>query len=163
MKQIKDATDIFSYIDSDFSNLNVKDTEGTVKREVPLDIYDLTEDKTFKQMFTDPENQWVTQEEVIDFCKNRKKELSSWFTFFLLKSGNGLFVADVRVCSDGLYVFVRLFEDDYAWLAEYAHRVVVPHLGSQSTNKDSFTPEHSDTLLERLDKLESWARNLGMK
>ena len=39
-----------------------------------------------------------------------------------------IFVVNVNVNSDGLYVRVRRLEDDFVWLGEYRHRVVSPQL-----------------------------------
>lgn len=161
---------LFLYIDSDFDSWNVVDKHPHVeKREINIKI--LEKDSTFTQMFTDPENQWVTQEELIAICTNRRDELNNegWSNFFLLKSDTDFFVARVRVSSVCLGVLVFRFEDARVWFAENSHRMVVPAtapviLNSKpETLKPSFSSEvHTTTKEEHLvrysgDKIESLA------
>jgi len=148
IKQIKDQKQLFTgYIDPDFGNLNVVEDKQVEKRK--LNITDLKENKTFAQIFDKPEEQWVTQEEVIDFCENRKGELTdNWSSsFFLLKSNNEFFVARVFFAGAGrLGVRVYGRSKDFVWNASNQHRFVVPATKPVILNSDSQSLKPSDTL-----------------
>lgn len=123
--KIKDSK-LFNYIDSDFEKWNVVDSEQIKKRE--LKYSKLKENKTFSQIFNNPEKQWVSQEEILDFCENKKDLLSKKGSiFFLLKTDSGFFVAYVYVNSDGyVNVYVYDLSNVYEWVASSEHRIVVP-------------------------------------
>lgn len=137
---IVDATDIFSYIDSYFKIWKTDQKMCQIKHDA-LKVFELAEDMTFKQMFADPENQHLSQSEIIEFCKNHRDKLSQdWCTFFLFKANDQFFVARVRFADDGsLDAYVYRLEDDYVWDAEYRHRVVVPQLATEAVSPDSLT------------------------
>lgn len=123
-KYIADAKDVFtSYVDNDFRNWNTNKGDE-------LAVCELTEDMTFEQMFKKPDEMVLTQQQIIDFCKNHKEFLRKGgrATFFLFKVGEKFFVASVLVNSDGLSVDVLRFEHGYVWDAGDVLRVVVPQL-----------------------------------
>lgn len=127
MKQIKDQTQLFRYIDSGFEKWNVVEDKQVEKRE--LNIFELKEDKNSTQIFDKPEEQWVTQEELIDFCENRKDELqdNESSNLFLLKSSDKFFVVVVEfIGADRLGVYVYGLSYDAVWHASSRHRFVLP-------------------------------------
>src|SRR3990167_1164082 len=100
-KTISQAKDLFSgYISPTFNNLNIKDNPTKAQK---IDIFEIDRDGTFKDFFTQPEKQVMTQEQVIEFCKNHRDDLKQGgaANFFLLKKHNDFFVADVRVYGRG--------------------------------------------------------------
>lgn len=116
-----------SYIDSDFTNWSLNEKQKPTKI-INLNVFELTKDSTFKEIFTRPDKMIMTQSQIIEFCKNHKERLSDYYTFFLIKVNDEYFVVRVRVNSDGLSVRVHRFEDDYVWHAEYRRRLVAPQL-----------------------------------
>ncbi len=143
-KTIAQATDVFkSYIDPDFKNWNL-DKKGEKTEAITLDVMQMREDATFKQLFTNPEKMCLSQEQIIEFCANHKDTLSSWYTFFLFKVDSDFFVAGVDVRPDGLDVYVHEFSHDYVWNAENGYRFVLPQLTLESSDSDSLTLGHSD-------------------
>ena len=137
---IAKAENVFkAYISSDFENwgLNRK-SKATLETEVG--VYEMAKDATFKKMFTslsdDLDSLCLTQSQIIDFCEKHRSHLrqDGYATFFLTKKDfekpateDNLFVARVRVRSDGLRVDVSRFGDASVWDAGYRHRLVVPN------------------------------------
>lgn len=116
---IAQATDVFtSYIDSNFKTWGI-DKKGRPTKKVNLQVREMTEDGTFAQIFTDPENMCISQEQIIEFCKNHKEKLSQeWYTFFLFKVDEKFFVARVLVDDRyGLYASVHEFSYGLVWHA----------------------------------------------
>lgn len=140
-KLIKDSK-LFSYIDPDFINYGASEVSKATK-EIKVDVLELTEDSTFRQMFTNPEKMALTQEQILWFIENHKDKLNEdWYNFFLLKSKSNFFVACVYVDGDGsLNANVCRFGDAGVWDAEYRHRFFVPQLA------DTLTLEPSDTFI----------------
>lgn len=105
-----------------------KDTEA-----LDVEVYELTEDATFEQMFKNLP-MWETQEQIKAFVDKHKEYLSENLTFFPFESkeGNKL-VARVDFCSGGLEVYVRHFSYDYVWDACLAVRIVVPATKTSNT------------------------------
>lgn len=125
-KTIAGATDVFTYIDPDFKKYTrLQDTTLSDTAAV----FEMERDATFAQIFTEPEKMYLSQEQIIEFCRNHKDKLQKYsYTFFLFKYNGNFFVADVYVYSDGLYVNVRPLSYDFVWLAEYRHRFVLLQL-----------------------------------
>lgn len=139
-KTIAQASDVFtSYIDSDFKKWNL-DVQDKPTKAVNLDVFEMDKNGTFKDIFTNPDKQVMTQEQIIYFCKNHKEELhKDWYTFFLFKRVGVLFVACVSLDDLGrLGVRVDPFSYDRTWLAECPRRFVAPQLVSKTLeNPDS--------------------------
>ncbi|MFA6160038.1 MAG: hypothetical protein WC678_03040 [Parcubacteria group bacterium] len=121
-------------IDSDFKDYKA-DELGQATGETPVEVYEMTKDGTFTQLFGslsgDISKLCLTQAQIKGFVRKYKSWLRTdgYGTFFLFKSHGHFFVARVGVNSDGrLGVGVLRFEDDYVWDAEYRHRIVVPRL-----------------------------------
>lgn len=151
---IANATDVFSYIDSDFKSWNTNIGEDTDSEISSCSVSELTENKKFSDIFTDPEHMYLSQKQVIDFCRNHKDQLSENYTFFLFKVGTELFVASVYVRSGGgLGVDVNRLSDGRVWSAERRHRVVFPQLTPHPLDSDSLTPRSSDTVESKLDRI----------
>lgn len=153
---ITEASDVFTgYIDSDFKNWKT-DVLSEKTSEAKISIFDLTENKTFAQIFTDPEKMCMTQAQIIYFVKNHKDLLRTdgYATFFLFKVGNEVFVAGVYFYGGGrLGVDVLRFSRGDVWGAENRHRIVVPQLALESSETEPLTPSYSDFLtLERIEK-----------
>lgn len=134
---IANANDTFVYIDSDFKNWNTS-VHGTKTKAIELAVCELTENSIFAQMFTKPDEMALSQEQIIDFCKNHKDKLvQDWCTFFLFKVGNKFFVAGVCVDPGGLFVNVHEFSRGRVWNAEVGDRFVLPQLSLDFLDSDS--------------------------
>ena len=141
---IANANDVFTYIDSDFKKWHTNEVTEP-KNGNTFEVHNLEKDSMFAQIFTDPENMWVSQGQIIEFCKNHEDELSkNRFTLFLFKVKSKFFVVHVLVNPDGLSVGVDEFSDTYVWYAEYGNRFVLPQLTFR--NSESETLNHSDSL-----------------
>ena len=130
---LANAKDIFAYIDSNFNNWGAE-KPGQPTGKTPVKIYEMAKDANFSQMFgslsADARKLCLTQAQIKGFVKKYRNWLRAdgYATFFLFESNGQFFVADVDVCSVGLYVLVHEFEDGHVWNADYRHRVVVPQL-----------------------------------
>jgi hypothetical protein len=147
---IKDSK-LFKWIDSDFENYGTSETYDKNVKAKTFEVREIEEDGTFKQIFNDPENQWMTQGQVLQFIENNKEKLSpDCYTFFLFKSCDKFFVADVFFNDDGsLKVSVDRFEDGSVWLGS-RHRMVFPQLDSENLEiSDTETLESFETLSEQ--------------
>lgn len=145
-KTIAESSDIFpGYIDSDFKkwNLNVP---GEATEPMNLEVQEIEKDGTFKDFFTNPEKMVMTQEQIIEFCKNHKKDLSSWYTFFLFKVNNDFFVAFVYDDGRRLSASVREFSYDGVWRAARRYRIVFPQQDSETPSPESLSNLESLTL-----------------
>lgn len=150
---ISDATGVFSgWIDSDFTKYGL-DSDSKAK-EMSVDVYQLTTNMTFTDMFSLPETMWLTQGQIIEFCKNHQDEIlkTGYDNFFLLKKNDNFFVADVAARDDGrLNVRVDSLEYDSVWCARYQCRVIVPHntLTLENSPLDTFVLSDSLTRIEK--------------
>jgi len=132
---LADAKDMFlAGIDSDFINWGA-DEPGRFTAETPVDVYEMTQDATFSQMFEDLSSDvrrlCLTQHQIKNFVKKNRSWLRTegYATFFLFESKGHFFVADVYFNSnDELIVDVLRFEVSSVWSAEYRPRLVVPKL-----------------------------------
>ncbi|MDD4902842.1 MAG: hypothetical protein PHE24_06990 [Patescibacteria group bacterium] len=128
------AKEVFKgYIDDDFKNYGLNQA-GDATPETAVQVHELIEDASFAKMFTsltsDLDKLCLTQHQIKRFCVKYPNWLrqEGYATFFLLKMNGEYFVALVYVSSDGLFVYVRRFERDDVWFAEYRYRLVVPQL-----------------------------------
>ena len=134
--------DLFpGWIDSDFTNYGC-DVAGEAKPETQVDVYELAEDATFKQMFEgqDINQLCLTQDQTASFVENHRGHLhpKGYATFFLFKvrmevegeMKDQFFVAFVYW--DGvarkLMVYVRRFSGGRVWRASSCRRFVLPQL-----------------------------------
>ncbi len=131
---LANAKDTFAYIDMDFRNWKA-DEKGQTTKETQINVYELTKNATFSQMFgsasADLNKLCLTQSQIKSFVKKHKKWLrkDGYATFFLFKSYGHFFVARLPFYSgSGLDVYVLRLENDYVWNAEYRSRVVLPQL-----------------------------------
>lgn len=132
---LADAADVFTaWIDPDLKKWGA-DEPCQPTAETSVDLYEMTKDATFSQMFgslnADVSKLCLTQRQIKNFVKKYRCWLRAdgWATFFLFKSYDHFFVAGVRVLSDGwLRVNVYRFGDARVWRAGYRHRLVVPQL-----------------------------------
>lgn len=130
---IAKAKNVFVSIDSDFKNWNA-DQQGPETKETECLVYEMEKDANFAQMFgslnSDLEKLCMSQHQIIEFAKEHSAQLrkDGYATLFLFKANDQFFVASVRVCPDGLSVFVRRFEFANVWDADDRIRVVVPQL-----------------------------------
>ena len=132
------ATDVFSYIDSNFRNWAC-DVEGQATEETPVQVYEMVENITLHKMFGDFEVEAdhlsLTQTQIKQFVKRYPDWLKKGGngTFFLFNVGSEFFVAAVYFFSDGrLGVRARRFSLDRIFLAKKRHRLVVPQLALKS-------------------------------
>lgn len=131
---ILDAKDMFGYIDSDFKGYGA-DEAGPATKVMPVDVYEMAKDATFAQMFgslsSDLNALCLTQAQIKNFVRKHRNWLRTdgYGTFFLFKSKNNFFVANVLVHSDGtLRVHVYQLGYSVVWYAVHRHRVVAPQL-----------------------------------
>jgi len=132
---LADAKDVFSGgIDSDFINWEADEPDRSTV-ETPVDVYEMTQDATFSQMFgdlsSDVRRLCLTQHQIKNFVKKHRSWLRTegYATFFLFESKGYFFVAVVLFDSrGGLFVRVLQFEDSHVWDAGIRHRLVVPRL-----------------------------------
>ena len=130
---IHDSKGVFVYIDGDFKNYGAN-TVGSSTKEISVDVYEMVKNATFAQMFgslgNDLDKLCLTQHQILNFISKNRNQLRSGgnATFFLFKSGENFFVANVDVNSDGLHVDVNRFENVGVWDAGRLPRVVVPQL-----------------------------------
>ncbi len=131
---LADAKDVFAFIDPDFKNWGA-DEKGSATEETTVDVYEMTKDATFSQMFgelnSDVSKLCLTQHQIKNFVKKHRGWLRTegYATFFLFKSNDNFFVAYVLFCSGGsLSVYVGRFGRSGVWDAGSRRRVVVPQL-----------------------------------
>lgn len=147
---IKDAKDLFSWIDSDFENYGASEPQKITKK-TELEVYELTENGTFKDIFKNPEQQCLTQGQILDFVKNHKDKLRTdgYATFFLFKSNNNFFVAFLRFGAGGLDARVHRFEGGHVWDAERRHRVVMPTMTKEKRGYDSWQQRFANKISKK--------------
>lgn len=133
-KTIADSK-LFNFIDSNFKNWGIDTLGKHIKKigtfEQNLEVLEMDEEATFKDIFTNPEKMVLTQEQILWFVENHKDKLrKNWYgNFFLFKVNGECFVAVVDVFGDGqLRVAVVRFSGDGVWSSEVRLRVVVPQL-----------------------------------
>lgn len=161
-KTIAKETKLFSWIDSDFKNYGA-DEPSAATSQMKVEVREMTEDATFKQMFS--KDNLLTQDQIIYFIENFKNTLhKDWYTFFPFKSNDKVFVADVHVDDGGLGVHVHRFSCGYVWRAGGRHRIVIPQLDTKTLDPVSLSLSDSLTLRQKLEqykkpdvKLESFA------
>jgi hypothetical protein len=134
------ATDVFSYIDSNFKNWAC-DVEGQATEQALVQVYEMVENVTLHKMFggfeVEADRLSLTQAQIKQFVKRYPDWLkkSGNGTFFLFKVGSEFLVAVVYFFSDGrLGVRVRRFSLDRIFLAKKRHRLVVPQLALKSND-----------------------------
>lgn len=149
---IAEASDIFSYIDSDFKKWGTDTETNTTPFHPKFSVNELDKDSTFKDIFTDPENMCLSQEQIIQFCRDHREDLrqDGYGTFFLFKVGSDFFVACVGVSSGGLGVYADRFSFDRVWFAEFRLRFVVPQLTTIPLASDHLALGHLVTLPDEL-------------
>ena len=130
------ANDVFSSISSDFKNWGCDKVEPATP-DVAVLVYEQIEDATYPKIFgslnQNLDRLTLTTPQIKNFVVNHAKDYlldAEWTCFrFLFKVGSELFIADVRVLSDGNRdVRVTRFLDGSVRHAEYRHRIVVPQL-----------------------------------
>lgn len=154
------ADDVFEYIDSDFEKWNT-DVKSAKTKEMEVAICEIDTDMTFEQMFTHPDEMCLSQDQIIDFCRDCRSELRAdgYATFFLFKVANEFFVANVHVRSDDrLNVHLHRLSRVNVWHAECGLRIVLPQLAL--THFAPMTLSPSDTLTLRVEKLEQTVNDL---
>lgn len=130
---INRANDVFSYIDSDFTDWKI-DVKSPKTEATKMAMLEMDKDATFADIFGEISNDAdllrLTQAQIIEFVTSYKDQLRTdgYATFFLFKENDEFFIALVRFVGVGqLKVSVFRFSDDFVWFAEY-RRVVVPQL-----------------------------------
>lgn len=118
-------------IDVDFRKWKA-DERGKSTSKAKAAVYELTKNGTFKQIFgsisSDAGKLRLTQAQIKGFVIKHRRWLRTYgyAIFFLFKSNNDFFVANVSVGSGGsLFVGVRRFDDGSGWDADLRHRVVI--------------------------------------
>ena len=148
-KTIAQSNNVFTgWIDSDFKNYGT-DRKDKTTEEIKAEVYEIEKDGTYKDIFGELGNLddlVLTQEQIINFCKEYKDLLSSWFNFFLFKVDSEFFVAYVSVYDGRLKVYANRFSHGYVWNAKDELRVVVPQLKTLALSSDPLKLGHSETL-----------------
>ncbi len=131
---LAEANNVFAYIDPDFQNRGAGEP-GPSTEQTKVCVYEMAKNATFVQMFDslapDTGKLCLTQAQIKQFVVQHRDRLQSdgFATFFLFKSHDHFFVADVSVRSGGgLRVYVRRFGHSRVWHAGSCPRVVVPQL-----------------------------------
>lgn len=153
---IAHASDVFSWIDPDFENWKTNVSVKGTTLPTTFDIYELTEDKTLAQIFTDPKKQFMTQSQIIEFCKNHKDQLrdDGYGNLFLFKVDKKFFVVSVYVRSVGkLRASVRHLDNDSVWYTECRRRVVIPQLPLESLESESLPTRQAGLALDTFDPI----------
>ncbi len=132
------AHDAFSYISPDFKNWGC-DKDEPATPDVAVEVYEQIEDADYPTIFGSVDQNLdhltLTTPQIKSFVVNHAKDYlleAEWTCFrFLFKAGSELFIADVRILSDGSRaVRVTRFLDGSVRHAEYRHRIVVPQLAA---------------------------------
>jgi hypothetical protein len=125
------ASDVFRYIDSNFEHWNC-DVVGPTTEESLVEVYELTGDGTFQEMFKSfgvrLDRLALTQAQIKQFVKCYPGWLKKGGngTFFLFKVGEEFFVAAIYLFSDGrLGARLRRLTLERVFRANKRHRVVV--------------------------------------
>jgi hypothetical protein len=130
------ANDMFSSISPDFKNWGCDKAEPATP-DVVVEVYEQIEDADYPKIFGSLDQNLdrltLTTPQIKSFVVNHAKDYlleAQWTCFrFLFKAGSELFIADVRVLSDGnREVRVTRFLDGSVRHAEYRHRIVVPQV-----------------------------------
>lgn len=122
-----------SWIDPHFTDWKLNEV-GTATPETLLNVYEMANNATFIQMFTelnsDLDKLVMTQSQIIRFCEKHPNWFCchGYFTFFLTKIKDNYFVISVHVDDDDLVVRVNRLEDSTFWRAANAFRVVAPKI-----------------------------------
>jgi hypothetical protein len=157
---IANATDLFSYIDSDFKKLGTDNIYPETSEDIEVAVCEFEKNSTFKDIFLKPDEMCLSQGQIIEFIKIHKDKLRTdgYATFFLFKANEEIFVANVSFDDVGqLGVYVRRLSFDYVWNAEYRHRIVVPQLALKHFG---ISPSDALTLEKRVENIEEWIRNV---
>lgn len=131
---LSEASDVFTYIDSDFKNWSANE-RGKATKEAVVYVYDLVKDGIFAQFFgsvcADVEKLCFTQAQIKNFVVKHHNWLrkDGYATFFLFKSHGKFFVAHVDFYGGGR-LEVRVFQLGHGrvWDADGRHRVVLLQL-----------------------------------
>lgn len=124
-----------SWIDPCFNDWKLNEP-GVITPETLLDIYEVSNNVTFLQMFSDLSSDLdklvMTQSQIILFCEKYPNWLRSdgCATFFLTKVKGEYLVVRVFVNTDGLYVQVNRSINSSVWSAGSSRRVVAPQIKS---------------------------------
>lgn len=124
------AKQVFTgWLDSDFKNWGT-DVPGEDTDETKVDVHEMTRDGNCKTLFGslgDPHKLVLTQGQIEEFCRSHRDSLrqEGYGTFFLFEVNGELFVAFVVVIGGRLRAGVDRFDDDYVWVADRRHRLVV--------------------------------------
>jgi len=143
---IADANQVFdSYISPNFVDLKFN-LPGVATPQTFLQLHDMIDNGSPLDVFNCLpglwSQKWLSQNQVIDFCKTwpgwlTRKECSN---LFLCKKDESklidekrpyanLFIVRIEVFPDGLFAGVhRILEDYKAWNDEYRHRIISPKL-----------------------------------
>lgn len=144
-KTIADSKGVFYWIDPDFKSWQANEP-GTSQKETTVEVREMTKSTTFKEMVST--DALLTQDQILWFVENHKDLLcKDWYTYFPFKSGNKVFVADVRFDGLGrLEVRVDRFSEVSVWLAVYRPRLVVPQLKTSDTLTATDRPSDAASL-----------------
>lgn len=138
---IYQADEIFKgYLSDKFKNYTDKQKPT---KAVKLDISEMDRDGTFKDLFTCPEKQFLTQSQIIEFVKNYKHDLrqDGYATFLLFKEKDEFFVASVSFDVLGRFlVSVYQFSYDFVWFAKYRLRLGSLQLDSKTLKNQTLKP-----------------------
>jgi hypothetical protein len=129
-KRIFQAKNVFSsWIDPDFKQL--VSASGQKTREVPVEIYQLTEhaglEELTRELKTKTKSLSLVQSQIILFCQEKEKYLHpNWITFFFLDEPQGDFLIGVSVACNGLRINIHSFKDLKVLRGKCFYRFVVP-------------------------------------
>lgn len=151
-KLLKNQKELFSYIDSDFVNLNVN--EGVEDTGITLKQVKQEKNFTFKDVFN-PDTDYVSQSDVIDWVEKNKEEILKTrhcYLFLLKNSESAYFVADAYECIGKVLLYVRKFADARVWKPGFVYVIILPQRTLESSEK-SLSPSETLSLEKMIGKI----------
>lgn len=131
---IAKATDVFSYISSDFNDDGIAISRKGETGRTPVQVYEMVKNGMLEQLFwslgTELDKLCLSQSQIIEFTVSQRqwfRRHASYVTMFLFKAGLNFYVACVKMASNGL-LGVTMIElcDQNVYSADHLPRIVVP-------------------------------------
>jgi hypothetical protein len=130
-RTIANAADVFTgHLSRDFQNWDTS-VSSRATSATDVVVYEMTNNASFPQMFSNPVKMWLTQDQIIEFVENHRSWLGTngCGAFFLFLTNGRFFVASVYLLSSGRPgANVYLFDDDCLWDSRQGNRIVFPSI-----------------------------------
>lgn len=129
------------WLDQNFINSGLDKPQNSSK-ETMIEIYEVSEGGTFEEMFIkfyktlDKLNELcLTQNQIIEFCKNYKKLFQNHQTlFFLFKEKkwwqfkSKYYIACVDLLTGGLSIDMYKLKENFPWMPGFSYYIVIPEI-----------------------------------